>query len=67
MGTDHLRVGGAADPARDEFEGLFLHRPHAADQGLFGHRLSVGCYCTANVLTHHFVHIQHVKVDSAQL
>ena len=35
----HLGVVGAADPARDEFKGLPLHRPHAPDQGLLGHHL----------------------------
>jgi len=65
--TYDLWVCTAADPAGDELQRLLLDGSHALDQRLFRDVLATARHRTRHVLTHHFVHVQHVEVDSTQL
>ena len=65
--TYNLWVTAAADPARDQLQRFLLDGSHALDERLFGHVLAVASDGTRDVLTHHFVHVQHVQVDTTQL
>jgi len=65
--TYNLRVTAAADPARDELQRFLLDRSHALDERLFGHVLTGARDGAGDVLTHHFVHVQHVEVDTTEL
>jgi hypothetical protein len=67
MTTDHLRVVGSADPRGDELESFLLHSAHAFDEWLLCDCFPIGGDGTAHILTHHFVHIQHVQVNASKL
>jgi len=65
--TYNLWVTAAADPASDELQCFLLDRSHALDERLFGHVLTGAGDGARDVLTHHFVHVQHVEVDTTEL
>ena len=65
--TYHLWCIWPADPVGDECQRFLLHCAHALDKGLLGDIFSIGSYGTAHILTHYFIDIQHVQVDTTQL
>ena len=65
--TYNLRVTAAADPAGDELQSFLLDSSHALDEWLFSHILTTAGNRARDILTHHFVHVQHVQVDTTQL
>jgi len=67
VATHNLWVTAAADPAWDEFECFLLDGSHALDERLFRRTLTTGSDGTRHVFTHHFIHVQHVQVDTTQL
>ena len=64
---DERRIFGPTHPPGDELERLLLDDPHAFDEWLLSHRLSVVNDSSANVFAHHFIYIQHIEIYSAEL
>jgi len=65
--TYHLWIIAMTNPARNQFQCFLLNSPHALYQRLFCDIFTICCNRNGNILTNHFVHIQHVEINSTQL
>ena len=65
--TYHLWISTMTDPARNEFQCFLLNSPHALYQRLLCDIFTICCNSNGNILTDHFVDIQHVEINSTQL
>lgn len=56
----HMWIIRTSNPTRDKLQCFFLDCSHTFDEGLFGDVFTITADGTADILTHHFVHIQHI-------
>lgn len=65
--TYHIVVFSFRHPCTDQTQYLRLHAAHTLDQRLLQDRLSMQSHRSADVLRRHFVYVQHIQIDTAQL